>query len=956
MNFIPDRAPCFQRRLRTSAILALAFTSALLPAASQAQSAAPAASTAATAGKDETITLSPFEVKTDTDVGYTAANSLMGGRINTPLKDTPAAISVVTRQFMDDILATDPGTVVEWAVNMTPNYEMQKSSFATYSYNPRNLGFAGGTYATRNYFLWYGLSDDYNIERYEFARGPNGTVFGDTNLGGIPTTWSKRALPGKQRTTLQTRADTYGGWRANLDFNQPLGDNFAVRVNLLHDGKQDWYDVAQNNTNAIALATTWRFTRKDELRIDAEVGHYFRQYYSRTNNEQASYWDGRTNYNGVGTPSTTGTGITRNGAGLVYIPGVNAANGGLNDMSTFYTTQGTGLVIWPFARPDIQQPNFPVLPKRDFSLSPKDHRSNLHWYTWSVTWDHRFSDNLSTEVAFNRSGAHRFNGKAGSGNIYKNYRIDVNTVLPGGAPNPNYGKAYDDQQIAQQENENNVTQANALASWSFANAWLKQSFNGLLGTRLDRFAVHQDRLVRTNNPLGGNQGLSNSANFVAVRRYWDQAGMELGNDPVPFNVPGMTLGWVPQSAQYQRKALDFVQLASLSRFLGDRLTVLGGVRYDKVTDAQNNTSGIAVDPVTGLPRLGAVLASPTNPNQTVGVVGQKIHTRNKATSSNGGFVYFFTPSLGVFGNYAESIKASVAGSSFLDGTVPPNPKNSGRDYGIRLNLFEGRLSGSFSYYTNRQKGNIISNTTTNITEINRIWTNLGRGDRANLGTYSDTQDIEGQGWEFELTANPSRQLRLLWNLALPRSTTQVIRPQLTNYYQANLAEWQAGANNPNNAQRVQIQNDLTAIANTLAAQTPGTPTNDTYKYTTNIYATYTFAGGPLKNVSLGGGANVRGRNKVGSLNTDPYVFRYADGYCLVSANVSYRHRFGPKLTARFQLNVTNLLNERDPVLSSQDSAGFATYRVNNAGATFQVPNAYRELDPRKATFATTLEF
>src|SRR5207247_1577524 len=137
----------------------------------------------------------------------------------------------------------------------------------------------------------------------------------------------------------------------------------------------------------------------------------------------------------------------------------------------------------------------------------------------------------------------------------------------------------------------------------------------------------------------------------------------------------------------------------------------------------------------------AVLASPTNPNQTIGVPGAKIHSHNQATSTNGGFVYFFQPGLGVFANYAESIKSSVAGSAFLDGTVPPNPANSGRDYGLRLNLLEGRVSGSIGFYTNRQKGNIISNTATGIAEINRLWTNLGRGDRANLGAYSDTQDI-----------------------------------------------------------------------------------------------------------------------------------------------------------------------------------------------------------------------
>lgn len=48
---------------------------------------------------DGVTTLSPFEVNTDRDVGYTASNSLAGGRLNTDLRDTAAAISVLPRSF-----------------------------------------------------------------------------------------------------------------------------------------------------------------------------------------------------------------------------------------------------------------------------------------------------------------------------------------------------------------------------------------------------------------------------------------------------------------------------------------------------------------------------------------------------------------------------------------------------------------------------------------------------------------------------------------------------------------------------------------------------------------------------------------------------------------------------------------------------------------------------------------
>ena len=51
----------------------------------------------------EAVQLSPFLVSTEGDEGYRAANTLSGTRMNASLFHTPAAISVLTREFLDDI-------------------------------------------------------------------------------------------------------------------------------------------------------------------------------------------------------------------------------------------------------------------------------------------------------------------------------------------------------------------------------------------------------------------------------------------------------------------------------------------------------------------------------------------------------------------------------------------------------------------------------------------------------------------------------------------------------------------------------------------------------------------------------------------------------------------------------------------------------------------------------------
>jgi outer membrane receptor protein involved in Fe transport len=184
---------------------------------------APAGPVADTAASDNPITLAAFEVTSDRDVGYTAASALAGGRIETPLKETPSAISILTSEFLDDIGATNFASAAEWAPNSIP-----VGDTATFGEQNTNIRGVGNSFPSRNYFRWYVSSDSYNTERLEFARGPNSILFGDGNPGGVNTTWTKQALFVPRRS-LQLRTDTYGGYRASMDYNVPAGDKLAVR-------------------------------------------------------------------------------------------------------------------------------------------------------------------------------------------------------------------------------------------------------------------------------------------------------------------------------------------------------------------------------------------------------------------------------------------------------------------------------------------------------------------------------------------------------------------------------------------------------------------------------------------------------------------------------------------------------------------------------------------------------
>jgi len=87
-------------------LIASAFAG-LLSLAGRAQTATPPAADATAAPDSETVVLSPFQVDVSKDKGYRATNSISGTRLNSAIKDLPMPIEVVTEEFLRDTGSTD---------------------------------------------------------------------------------------------------------------------------------------------------------------------------------------------------------------------------------------------------------------------------------------------------------------------------------------------------------------------------------------------------------------------------------------------------------------------------------------------------------------------------------------------------------------------------------------------------------------------------------------------------------------------------------------------------------------------------------------------------------------------------------------------------------------------------------------------------------------------------------
>ena len=195
---------------------------------------------AAAPRKEDAISLSPFEVSSNKDQGYFAANTLAGSRLNTNLADLGASISVVNKQLMDDTASFDINDVFRYEVNTegSTTYTPSGSGYATMRSDgiaDANSGATLGSSTTPftnasanrvrgigvpgtaiNYYPAIGQvpMDSYNVQSVEISRGPNSMLFGMGSPAGITNQTTAQAFTDRNTQSVSFQTDQYGARRS----------------------------------------------------------------------------------------------------------------------------------------------------------------------------------------------------------------------------------------------------------------------------------------------------------------------------------------------------------------------------------------------------------------------------------------------------------------------------------------------------------------------------------------------------------------------------------------------------------------------------------------------------------------------------------------------------------------------------------------------------------------------
>ncbi|MBI4623406.1 MAG: hypothetical protein HY736_09355 [Verrucomicrobia bacterium] len=603
----------------TALVLVRAF---VLPLAAQTRPAAPAAP--ATPEKEAAVVLSPFEVSSERDTGFVAASAFSGGRLASDLRDTPVSYSIITREFIDTLNLVDLQSAADWTTGGTLAYDIETPQAFGQAVNYSTRGSSPGT-QQRNFFPQRNNLDSYNLERYDFGRGPNAILFGNGSLGGVSSSTTKRAQTDRAFQTVELGIGSWRNHRGVVDVNRPLGDKFAVRVAAVLGDSDGWRMKDFDRRKAAFLTTTFKPLRNMEVRLEGEYGTNKSNRGFTTLNELFAGWDGRTTYNGrqplAALPANSAAlGVNRRGANyFVYDPfdGQNAIMNYQNDPITRAggSTATTPIAGYTFGSNApfnsggriLYNLNVPanrfetVIASSAFRLPSEEFTMNIdapillqRFKDVQLTVNHRIG-RFYVEVAgdVNRA-ALTVNAEQNRQN--NNTYIDINRVKPNGAPNPHFLQPYGDGQFNRSNRNFNYNNVRAAAAYVQDTRFGHFTFNTMGG-------VNRGETIVTTRWMSLAQGndhrqwgaLSQPANQrVYIRRYWNETSRplpDLSARPITFvDLTGAPRQiqplWVVDASRRDTDTHNFENFkyvlgALNAKFLKERLVFLGAVRYDR---------------------------------------------------------------------------------------------------------------------------------------------------------------------------------------------------------------------------------------------------------------------------------------------------------------------------------------------------------------------------------------
>ena len=194
--------------------------------------------------------------------GFTATRSTGGAKTDTPLLETPQAVSVITRDRIDAQQPVDTAAALRYSAGVLSEpfgNDVRYGWPRVRGFNLMNQQFLdglrlpSGTYATPQVEPW-------GLERIEILRGPSSVLYGQIPPGGLLSYTSRRPTE-TPFGEVQLQAGSFERFQGAFDVGGPVpgtDGQFSYRLTGMGRTAETQVSEVEDNRLFIAPALTWR--------------------------------------------------------------------------------------------------------------------------------------------------------------------------------------------------------------------------------------------------------------------------------------------------------------------------------------------------------------------------------------------------------------------------------------------------------------------------------------------------------------------------------------------------------------------------------------------------------------------------------------------------------------------------------------------------------------------------
>jgi catecholate siderophore receptor len=244
----------------------LVFTGALLPTAARADDTTTPSYLPA---KDHVLHLGKIAVNgRKHDQNYSVQRTMTATKTDTALVDVPQAVTVITRELINDQAMRSIGDVTRYV----PGVGIAQGE------GNRDTPVLRGNSSTADFFI-NGVRDDvqyyrdlYNVDRVEVLKGPNAMIFGRGGSGGLINRVTKHAN-GVVVNELTLQLGQWEQYRATLDVAQPINGQASFRVTGLYEDSGSYRDDVILQRYGVNPTLAWTLSDRTRLHLGYEYFH-----------------------------------------------------------------------------------------------------------------------------------------------------------------------------------------------------------------------------------------------------------------------------------------------------------------------------------------------------------------------------------------------------------------------------------------------------------------------------------------------------------------------------------------------------------------------------------------------------------------------------------------------------------------------------------------------------------